>query len=79
MSKPQDRIVWELADSRWAQKRIDAAQPASIHRTQAEAITAARSALVREGGGELIVKDRHGLIRAKDTVAPGRDPFPPRG
>ena len=79
MSKPQDRIVWELADSRWAQKRIDAAQPASIHRTQAEAVAAARVALTKEGGGELIVKDRLGIIRLKDTIAPGRDPCPPRG
>jgi hypothetical protein len=79
MSKPQDRIVLELAGGRWGQKRIDAAQPASIHRTQAEAVSAARSALFKEGGGELIVKDRHGIIRQKDTIAPGRDPFPPRG
>jgi hypothetical protein len=43
------------------------------------AVAAARNALKREGGGELIVKGRDGTIRAKDTIAPGRDPFPPRG
>jgi hypothetical protein len=79
LSKPQDRIVWELADGRWAQKRISATNAESIHGTQADAVAAARNALKREGGGELIVKGRDGTIRAKDTIAPGRDPFPPRG
>lgn len=79
MSKPQDRIVWELADGRWAQKRISALNAESIHNTQAAAVTAARNALHAEGGGELIVKGKDGTIRAKDTIPPGRDPFPPRG
>jgi hypothetical protein len=79
MSKPQDRIVWELADGRWAQKRISALNAESIHDTQAAAVTAARNALRGEGGGELIVNGRDGTIRAKDTVAPGHDPRNIRG
>ena len=79
MSKPQDRIVWELANGRWAQKRISALNPESIHDTQAAAVTAARNALRAEGGGELITKGRDGTIRAKDTIAPGNDPRNIRG
>ena len=31
-----------------------------------------------EGGGEVVIHDRRNLIRDSDTVAPGRDPYPPR-
>jgi hypothetical protein len=34
--------------------------------------------LGNQGGGELTIKGRDGLIRSKDTVAPGNDPNPPR-
>lgn len=68
-----------MANGCWAQKRISALQPESIHDTQAAAVTVARNALKAEGGGELIVKGKDGTIRAKDTIAPGRDPSNIRG
>jgi hypothetical protein len=46
---------------------------------QSQAIDRARSILRNEGGGELIVHDREGRVREKDTVPPGHDPNPPRG
>ena len=30
------------------------------------------------GGGELTTMGVDGRIRSKDTVAPGRDPYPPK-
>jgi Uncharacterized protein conserved in bacteria (DUF2188) len=52
---------------------------ASAHFDQQEqAISRARDILQNEGGGELVVHGRDGEVREKDTVAPGRDPNPPR-
>ena len=34
--------------------------------------------LRNQGGGEVTTMGRGNLIRSKDTIAPGRDPFPPR-
>jgi Uncharacterized protein conserved in bacteria (DUF2188) len=47
--------------------------------TQAEAINSARTIIGNDGGGELIVQSEQHLIRQKDTIAPGKDPFPPKG
>ena len=66
-------------DDGWAVKAPGADRASSIHRTQEEAINAARVILANNGGGELVIHDTQGNIRAKDTIAPGNDPFPPRG
>lgn len=79
MSKGRDRTTYKRDDGQWANKRDDATRASSLHGTQAEAIDAARGMLQNQGGGELKVMGVNGRIRAKDTVAPGRDPFPPRG
>ncbi|WP_425452645.1 DUF2188 domain-containing protein [Edaphovirga cremea] len=48
----------------------------STHRTQQEAIDAARP-ISRNQGGELVIHRPNGQIRDKDSH--GKDPFPPRG
>lgn len=50
----------------------------STHRTQDAAEKAAKQDLRRTGGGEAITHRRDGRIRDSDTIAPARDPFPPR-
>ena len=77
MSK-NSRIVYKNQDGEWVNKRSDANKAASLHRTQIAAETAARSMLRSSGGGELITKGANGRIRSKDTIAPGRDPNPPK-
>ena len=79
MSKPQDRSVSRRADGTWANKRNDAERASSLHGTQKEAQAAARSMLKNQGGGELTTMGVKGQIVDKDTVSPGKDPFPPRG
>ncbi|CAB4893213.1 unannotated protein [freshwater metagenome] len=62
----------------WDVKREGAQRASSHHLTQREAIAAAHPLIVNSGGGELVVQDRHGQIRQKDTI--GRpDPYPPAG
>ncbi|UQY87877.1 DUF2188 domain-containing protein [Stenotrophomonas rhizophila] len=77
MSKNQDRMVYRREDNVWVNKRNDADRASSLHRTQADAEQSARKMLVNQGGGELTTKGRNGLIRSKDTIAPGNDPNPP--
>lgn len=78
MSKDQDRTVSRRADGTWENIRNDAERASSLHSTQKEAIDAAKKMLIKQGGGELMVKGVDGKIRSKDTVAPGNDPNPPK-
>lgn len=63
----------------WAVKAPRSTRASSLHRTQAEAINAARDILANSGGGELVIHDAHGNIRDKHTIPPARDPYPPSG
>lgn len=78
MSKGRDRMVFQRDDGKWVNKRNDAGKASSLHDTQKEAAEIARGMLHNQGGGELAIKGRNGLIRSKDTIAPGNDPCPPR-
>lgn len=73
-----DRIVYRK-DGDWYNKKTGADRASSVHSTQGEAAAAARQMLRNSGGGELTINGRDGKIRDKDTIAPGNDPFPPRG
>jgi len=61
----------------WAVKKPGTGSAESRHRTQAAAERQAKQQVRREGGGEVRIHGRDGKIRDSDTVAPGRDPFPP--
>lgn len=78
MGKPQDRMVFKAPDGEWKNKRNDSDRASSSHHTQRDAEDAARTMLKNQGGGELTTKGRDGIIRSKDTIAPGHDPCPPR-
>lgn len=62
----------------WSVKKPGQSQPESSHRTQRAAEKRAKQQVSSEGGGEVRIHGRDGKIRDSDTVAPGRDPFPPR-
>jgi hypothetical protein len=78
MSKGRDRMVYQRTDGKWVNKRNDASRASSVHDTQLEATEVARQMLENQGGGELTVKGRDQKIRNKDTIAPGKDPHPPK-
>jgi hypothetical protein len=59
-------------------KRNDADKASSLHPTQKEAEQTAKGMLKNQGGGELTTKGVDGKIRSKDTIAPGKDPNPPK-
>ena len=78
MSKGRDRTVSHRPDWTWENKRNDAQKASSVHKTQKEAEQAAKGMLKNQGGGELTTKGVDGKIRSKDTIAPGKDPNPPK-
>jgi hypothetical protein len=78
MSKGPNRTVYQRGDGQWVNKRNDADRASGLHPTQGDALNQARENLKNQGGGELTIMGRDHVIRGKDTVAPGRDPFPPR-
>ncbi len=70
-SKKHDRIVYQLSDGRWANKRITAKRPTSWHPTQKEAITEARRLLIKHGGGILKIMGEDGKLRDELTIGGG--------
>ena len=75
---PNRRIVGPRPDGKWQVKAPRASRASSVHQTQQDALDRARDILSNDGGGELTVQNRQGIIRDSDTVAPGNDPNPPR-
>lgn len=62
----------------WSVKKPGRDAPESRHRTQDAAEREAKRQVRDEGGGEVRIHRPDGTIRDSDTVAPGRDPHPPR-
>jgi hypothetical protein len=78
MAKKNSRTVSKRADGKWANKKDGAKRASSLHKTQKAAENEARKQLKKSGGGELKTKDEKGKIRSKDTIAPAKDPNPPK-
>lgn len=77
MSKARDRTVYKGPDG-WVNKRNDADRASGVHKKQSDAVKEASGMLGRQGGGELTIIGENQRIRSKDTIAPGRDPYPPK-
>jgi hypothetical protein len=60
----------------WAVRGEGNSRDTSHHRTQGDAIDAARE-IARNQRGEVVIHGRDGRIREKDSH--GHDPYPPRG
>lgn len=78
MVKGHDRTVYRRGDGKWVNKRNDADRASGVHNTQQAAAQEAKQNLGNQGGGELTIQGRDGRFRSKDTIKPGKDPFPPR-
>jgi len=74
----ETRHVVPNPDGGWDVKKPGAQRSSGHFDRQAEAEGRAKDILGNIGGGEAVIHDRHGQIRDKDTVAPAKDPFPPR-
>ena len=62
----------------WTVVRENSDRASATANTQAEAEQIAKEYARNSGGGEVRLHRPDGTIRDSDTVAPARDPFPPR-
>lgn len=74
----ENRHVVRGPEGGWDVRKPGSNRASSRHDTQAAAERRAKEIVANAGGGEVIVHRPDGRIRDKDTVAPARDPFPPR-
>lgn len=77
MGSRNERHVTPHAEGGWQVTRPGAGRAIARTRTQADGIERARALLRNDGGGELVIHGRDGVIRDADTIAPASDPFPP--
>ena len=75
MTKKRDIHVVPHPDHGWATKREGAQRSGSTHKTQGDAVDAARDRAKRDGV-EVVIHRRNGQIRDSDSY--GADPLPPR-
>jgi len=72
-----DRYVVKRGD-KWAVVKGKAERASAVTSTQGQAEKRAKEIVKNLGGGEVRVQNREGTFRDSDTVAPGRDPNPPK-
>ncbi len=73
------RDVVKRPNGTWAVTRPEAQRASAVSSTQAEAIARGKELLGNDGGGELRIHGKDGVIRDQRTIFPGNDPFPPKG
>ena len=78
MAKRNQRHIVRNPKGGWDVKKPGATRASSHHDTQADAERDAKQILANQGGGEAVIHRPDGTIRDSDTVAPGRDPNPPK-
>ncbi|WP_332107473.1 DUF2188 domain-containing protein [Mycobacterium simiae] len=79
MAGPNSREVVPNPDGGWDVKKPGASRASAHYDRQSDAVDRARQILGNDGGGELRIHGQDGKIRASDTIAPGNDPYPPKG
>lgn len=77
--KPTARHVVPNPNGGWDVKAPGAKRASAHTDTQKQATDRAKQIVKNEGGGEVRIHRPDGRIRDSDTVAPGNDPFPPKG
>jgi hypothetical protein len=78
MAKSPGRHVTKNPNDGWDVKKPGSERSTGHAGTQAEAERIAKDQVAKEGGGEVVIHRPTGAIRDSDTVAPARDPNPPK-
>lgn len=71
-------VTKDKESKEWNVKKEGADRKSGSFDTQREAEQAAKKFAGRSGGGEVRVHRPNGPIRDSDTIAPGKDPNPPK-
>ncbi|GFG50145.1 hypothetical protein CQY20_31970 [Mycolicibacterium agri] len=77
--KPNSRHVVPSPSGGWDVKKPGASRSSAHTDSQREATQRATEIVRNSGGGEVRIHGRDGQIRDSNTVAPGNDPYPPKG
>ena len=67
------RVVYQDWDGYWVNERWGSSRAGTVHRTQREAVAAARGMLLSVGGGELMVRGADFCICSRETVRVGNE------
>jgi hypothetical protein len=78
MASSNNRHVVPNTKGGWDVKAPGAKRASAHTPTQPQARQRAKEIVSNHGGGEVRIHGKDGRIRDSDTVAPGRDPNPPR-
>lgn len=78
MAKKPGRDVSPNSGDGWKVTKPGGGRASAKTDTQRQAEQRAKEIVRREGGGEVRIRGRDGRIRDSDTVAPARDPHPPK-
>lgn len=70
--------ITKRPDGGWQAIKPNAGRASGVFDTQAEAEQRAKQWSHNAGGGEVTIHRPNGEIRDRDTVAPAKDPNPPR-
>ncbi|MEY2245132.1 DUF2188 domain-containing protein [Streptomyces sp. BF23-18] len=79
MTQRKTYHVTQRPDKKWQAKAEGASRASAVAQTQAAADKRAADLSRNNGGGEVIRHGRDGRIKDKRTIAPGNDPYPPKG
>lgn len=71
VTKPKDSDDWRVV-------KENAQRASATAQTQREAEQIAKELAASSGGGEVRIHSPRGPIRDSDTVAPAKDPYPPK-
>lgn len=77
--RANSRDVVQRDDGTWAVTKPEGKRASAVTPTQGEAVRRGSTILHNDGGGELRIHGRDGKIRDQRTIAPGNDPYPPKG
>lgn len=76
---PNSRHVVPNPGGGWDVKKPRANRASAHTDTQREATQRATEIVRNSGGGEVRIHGRDGQVRDSTTIAPGNDPYPPKG
>ena len=77
-NKENTRYVVPNPDGGWDVKKSHAGRTSAHFDRQADAQQRATEIVHNLGGGEVQIHGRNNKIRNSNTIAPAKDPFPPR-
>lgn len=75
---PNYHVVKNRGTGEWSVKKAGSDRVSGNFDYQSDAEKAAKKFAANTGGGEVRIHDIRGRIRDSDTVAPARDPNPPK-